>query len=157
MISFTKFDIFFYIILMIIGIGNLVLIIILFANRPKELKGINGDDITISYFSSLNFSEIDSLPVYSESGSNLGSAGRLILDCFTGLCQVEDYYLDDYDDTIYYDKDVIDYNCSKQCSYNISKKCNCDDSYKWSIGECSRLYDDSYRIGKYCYTDNVIY
>ena len=157
MITLTKLDIIFLTIMILLGIVIIILIIILFVKRPKELKGINGDDITISYFSSLNFSEIDSLPVYSESGSNLGSAGRLILDCFTGLCQVEDYYLDDYDDTIYYDKDVIDYNCSKQCSYNISKKCNCDDSYKWSIGECSRLYDDSYDERKYCYADNIIY
>ena len=157
MITLTKLDIIFLTIMILLGIVIIILIIILFVKRPKELKGINGDDVTISYFSSLNFSEIDSLPVYSESGSNLGSAGRLILDCFTGLCQVEDYYLDDYDDTIYYDKDVIDYNCSKQCSYNISKKCNCDDSYKWSIGECSRLYDDSYDERKYCYADNIIY
>ena len=153
----TRLDIIFIIILLLLGISIITLIVILFANRPKELKGINGDDITISYFNSLNFTEIDPSPVYSDSSSNLGLAGRLILDCFTGICQVKDYYFDDYDDRIYYDKDVIDYSCSKQCSYNISKRCNCYIDGKTSIGECSRLYDDSYEDGKYCYTDNVIY
>ena len=154
--SFTRLDIIFGLILILLGIGIIILIIILFTNRPKELKGNEGDDITISYFSSLDFVEIDSSPVYSESSKNLGLAGRLILDCFTGTCQVEDSYYDEDDGPTYYYKDVIDYSCSQQCSYNVSKECICSTYQAIGKGKCSRLYDDSYSIGKYCYTDNVI-
>ena len=153
----TRLDIIFTIILLLLGIAIITLIIILFANRPKELKGINGDDITISYFNSLNFTEIDPSPVYSDSSFNLGLAGRLILDCFTGTCKVENFYYDDDDNEIYYDKDEIDYNCSEQCSYNNSRECYCPTGYEYSKGKCSRLYDDSYEKGKYCYADNMIY
>ena len=156
MISFTKFDIFFYIILMIIGIGNLVLIIILFANRPEELQEIKTDDIAISYFSTLNFNEIDSFPAYSKSSSNLGLTGRIILDCYSGICQKERINYENNKPEIYYE-DVLDYSCSYQCSYNVKQECDCSvDSYK-SKGKCSRLYDDSYDIEKYCFADNVIY
>ena len=106
MITLTKLDIIFLTIMILLGIVIIILIIILFVKRPKELKGINGDDITISYFSSLNFVINNSLPVYDESSNNLGLAGRLILDCFTGICQVEDFYYDD-GDRIEYEKDVI--------------------------------------------------
>lgn len=155
--SFTRLDIIFGLILILLGIGIIILIIILFTNRPKELKGNEGDDIIISYFSSLDFVEIDSSPVYGESSKNLGLAGRLILDCFTGTCQVEDSYYDEDDGPTYYYKDVIDYSCSQQCSYNGSNECICSTYQAIGKGKCSRLYDDSYRIGKYCYTDNVIY
>ena len=120
--TFTRLDIIFAIIMILVGIGIITLIIILFVNRPEEIKAIKTDDITISYFSSLNFVKNDSLPDYNESNYNLGLAGRLILDCFTGICIAEDYYFDD-GDRIEYDKDVIDYSCSRQCSYNISKGC----------------------------------
>ena len=72
MSSFTKLDIFFSIILILIGIGILTLIIILFSNRQEPLKETKTSDITILSISSLNFTEIDSLPVYSESNINLG-------------------------------------------------------------------------------------
>ena len=152
----TRLDIIFVAIMALLGILILILMIVLFAKRPKEIKANKTDDITISYFSSLNFVINNSLPVYDESSNNLGLAGRLILDCFTGICQVEDFYYDDYDDTVFYDRDVIDYRCSKQCSYNDSKYCNCA-VYVYVQGECSRKYNDSYEEGKYCYTDNVIY
>ena len=157
MCYFTKLDYFLTIILLLIGIGILTLIIILFAKRPKKLQEIKTDDITISSFSSLNFIEIDSLPVYSESSSNLGLAGRLILDCFTGICKVEDYYYDIDDDLVEYYVDVLDYRCAQQCSYSVNKECNCNIDGEQSKGECSRKYDDQYEIGKYCYADNVIY
>ena len=156
MISFTKFDIFFYIILMIIGIGNLILIIILFANRPEELQEIKTDDIAISYFSTLNFNEIDSFPAYSESSSNLGLTGRIILDCYSGICQKERINYENNKPEIYYE-DVLDYSCSYQCSYNVKQECDCSVNAYKSKGKCSRLYDDSYDIEKYCFADNVIY
>ena len=157
MSSFTKLDIFFSIILILIGIGILTLIIILFSNRPEPLKESKTSDITISTISSMNFTEIDSLPVYSESNLNLGLAGRLILDCYTGICQVEDYYYDSDDSLVEYYEDVLDYSCSQQCSYNSNQECNCNIENSKSKGKCSRKYDDQYEIGKYCYADNVIY
>ena len=157
MSSYTKLDIFLSIILTLIGIGILTLIIILFANRPKPFKEIKTDDITISTISSLNFIEIDSLPVYSESDLNLGLTGRLILDCYTGICQVEDYYYDSDDSLVEYYEDVLDYSCSQQCSYNENNECNCNIAKAKSKGKCSKKYDDQYEIGKYCYADNIIY
>ena len=92
--TFIRLDIIFAITMILLGIGIITLIIILFVNWPEEIKAIKTDDITISYFSSLNFVKNDSLPDYNESNYNLGLAGRLILDCFTGICQVKDYYFD---------------------------------------------------------------
>ena len=155
--SFTKLDIFFIIILILIGIGILTLIIILFSNRPKALKEIKADDIPILTVSFLNFIEIDSSPVYNEANLNLGLTGRLILDCYTGICQVEDYYYDSDDYLVEYYEDILDYSCSQQCSYNVNQDCNCNIDNVKSKGKCSRKYDDQYEVGKYCYADNVIY
>ena len=157
MSSLTKLDYIFAIILTLIAIGILTLIIILFSKKPEKLNETKTPDIVISSISSLNFIEIDSLPPYSESKLNLGLTGRLILDCFTGICQVEDFYYDSDDDLVEYYKDVIDYSCSRQCSYNVNQECTCNIDEEKSIGKCSRKYDDQYEIGKYCYADNVIY
>ena len=120
--SFIKLDYFFAIILILIGLGILTLIIILFAKRPKKLQQIKTDDIVISSFSSLNFIEIDSLPVYSESSSNLGLTGRLILDCFTGTYKDEDYYYDNDNNKVIYYVNKLDYSCAQQCSYSVNQK-----------------------------------
>ena len=149
MSSLTKLEIFFAILMILIGVGILTLIIILFANRPEELIENKVNDVGILSFSSLNFIEIDSLPAYSESSYNLGLTGRLILDCYSGKCTV-------YDDTAS-SRDVFDYSCSQQCSHNTNQECDCYIEGYHSKGRCSRLYDDSYDNGKYCYADNVIY
>ena len=149
MSSLTKLEIFFAILMTLIGVGILTLIIILYANRPEELKENKVNDVGILSFSSLNFIEIDSLPAYSESSYNLGLTGRLILDCYSGMCTV-------YDDTAS-SRDVFDYSCSQQCSHNTNQECDCYIEGYHSKGRCSRLYDDSYDNGKYCYADNVIY
>ena len=130
---------------LLLTIALMVLIIILLTKKFKELDEIKYDDIPITGLFSLNFINVDSMPVYSESAANLGVTGRLILDCYTGIC------VESYDDS-----DYIAYSCSEQCSYNAKDECECDPIYK-SKGKCSRKYDDKYEIGKYCYTDNVIY
>ena len=114
MSSLTKLEIFFAILMILIGVGILTLIIILYANRPEELKENKVNDVGILSFSSLNFIEIDSLPAYSDSSYNLGLTGRLILDCYSGKCTV-------YDDTAS-SRDVFDYSCSQQCSHNTNQE-----------------------------------
>ena len=104
----------------------------------------------------MNFIEAKSNPSYNGSIANLGTAGRLILDCYTGICQTKSYYYDSDDDLMYEYIDKRDYSCSEQCSNNTINECNCDDPYK-NKGTCSRKYDDSYDVEKYCYADNVIY
>ena len=155
--SLTKLDIFFSIIMILIGLGILTLIIILFSKRPETLKENKTNDIPISHFSSLNFIEIDSFPVYNESNYNLGLAGKLILDCYTGICILQDFYYDTENDKIYYNKTNLDYSCSEQCSINVNQNCDCYIEGKQTKGECSKKYDDQYEKGKYCYADNIIY
>ena len=134
------------------------MIIILFAKRPKELKEEKVDDIYISFFSILNFIEIESLPVYSGSASNLGITGRLLLDCYTGICYIEKNYYDDFfEEEVYYYESILDYSCAQQCSYNGKDECDCNVDANLKKGSCSRKYDDEYITGKYCYADNVIY
>ena len=143
--------------MILFGLGILTLIIILFTKRPDTLKENKTDDIPISYFSSLDFIEIDSSPVYNESNNNLGLAGKLILDCFTGICILRDFYYNADNDKIYYNKTNLDYSCSEQCSLNNNQDCDCSIERKQTKGTCSRKYDDNYEKGKYCYTYNVIY
>ena len=151
-------ELFMGILLLLIGIGIITLIIILYVKRPDKLKENKVEDIPISFFSTLNFIEIGSFPVYSESTLNLGLAGRLILDCFTGICQIEESYYDsNTESTSYSYKDILDYNCAKQCSYNGKAECDCNIEPNHKKGKCSRKYDDEYKIEKYCYAYNVNY
>ena len=149
-------DYFLYSFLILLILSFIVLCSILCSKRLKKRPEIKPDNIAISSFSSMNFIEVESNPTYSESNSNLGITGRLILDCFTGICQKRDYYYDSDDDLTFDYVDIIDYSCSEQCSYNIKNECECGDPYL-KKGTCSRKYDDSYDVGKYCYADNVIY
>ena len=112
--------------------------------------------IVISSFSSLNFVDDESIPAYNESTPNLGVTGRLILDCFTGLCPKKNYYYDSDNDLRYEYVDKLDFSCSEQCSYNRKTECVCEDPNR-NKGKCSRKYDDKYDNEKYCYADNVIY
>ena len=149
-------DYFLYSFLILLILSFIVLCSILCSKRLKKRPEIKPDNLAISSFSSMNFIEVESNPTYSESNSNLGITGRLILDCFTGICQKRDYYYDSDDDLTFDYVDIIDYSCSEQCSYNIKNECECGDPYL-KKGTCSRKYDDSYDVGKYCYADNVIY
>ena len=75
-------------------------------NKLKELSEFEYNDILISSFSSMNFIEAESYPVYGYFDQDLGRTGRLILDCYTGICQEID--ID------YYIIDTINYHCSEQ-------------------------------------------
>jgi len=115
-------------------------------NKLKELSEFEYNDILISSFSSMDFIEAESYPAYSDSFPDLGHTGKLILDCFTGICQE----LDSSNELI----DIINYRCSEQCSYNGKCICSYHNDKK---GTCSRKYDDNYENGKYCYAFNTIY
>ena len=99
-------DYFLYSFLILLILSFIVLCSILCSKRLKKRPEIKPDNIAISSFSSMNFIEVESNPTYSESNSNLGITGRLILDCYTGICQEID--ID------YYIIDTINYHCSEQ-------------------------------------------
>ena len=154
MSSFTKLDIIFITFSLILTIGFVVLLIIILVKKPKKRPEDEVQDVIILSFTSLDFIQVESRPNYTEV--NLGLAGRLIFDCYTGLCPKKEYYYDIDDDLTYDYFDRLDYICSEQCSYNGKSDCKCDDPIA-PTGKCSEKYDDIYEDGKYCYADNVIY
>jgi len=148
MIPLLKTDFIFASFFVLLLLSFITFNFILLFKKLKECSEFKYDDIIISSFSSMNFIEAESFPCYSESNSNLGTTGRLILDCYTGICQEYDIG-DKYTDR-------IEYRCSEQCSYKALSECDCFEPYE-KKGKCSRKYDDSYEKGKYCYANNVIY
>ena len=153
----NKLDIFISILLFLLTIGIITLLILLLVNKPDKLpENKVDDDISLSNLFSFNFIDIDSTPVYTEQNTNLGLTGRLILNCFIGICPTIDFTYDYEGNVEYHYRGKIDYSCSEQCSYNGKDECVCDDADK-NIGSCSRKYDDQYEIGKYCVADNAIY
>ena len=154
--SLLKTDFIFAAFLILLLISFITFNFILLFNKLKELSEYKYNDIIISSFSSIDFIEAESYPVYNDSNPNLGLTGRLILDCYIGTCQKKDYYYDIDDDLTFDYVDYIDYSCSEQCSYNGKDECDCDDPFE-EKGTCSRRYDDIYDAEKYCYADNVIY
>ena len=133
----------------------LAIFITLLVKQPKKYLENEAHDIIISSFSTMNFIPFESTSNYTES--NLGLTGRLILDCYTGTCPVKYYYDSSSESYTYKYEDLIDYNCSEQCTHIKKGQCLCDDTYDGKIGKCSKKYNDNYEDGKYCYADNVIY
>ena len=150
-----KIDYIFISFLILLVISFITLIIILLSNKPERHSEYKNIDTTITSFSSINFIEAEPTSVYNESSPNLGFTGRLILDCFSGICQEIDYYYDSEGDLTYDFIDKLDYSCSEQCSYNGRSECHCEDPYE-DKGKCYRRYDDYYENGKYCYGYNII-
>ena len=145
----------FTILLVLFVLSYFTLLIILFAKTPKKYSETPFEDIIIPCFSSLTFTNNTSTPNYTDP--NLGSTGRVILDCYTGKCEYEYASSTDSKGFITYSYEYyINYFCSEQCSYNGKNECNCKSPYN-SKGTCSRKYDDNYIEGKYCYADNIIY
>ena len=145
----------FTILLVLFVLSYFTLLIILLAKTPKKYSETPYEDIIIPCFSSLTFTNNTSTPNYTDP--NLGSTGRVILDCYTGECEYEYASSTDSKGFITYSYGYqINYFCSEQCSYNGKNECNCKSPYH-SKGTCSRKYDDNYIEGKYCYADNIIY
>ena len=136
------------------------------------------EDIYITGLKSFEFTPVSSRPQYIPSISNLGTAGKLYLDCYKGTCvrtetgkrteKVCDniyndrgeviskdchYEIHDYTETIY---DIV-LSCSQQCFDSKSKNCSsCTNRYDKPYGTCSRNQNDNYNKTKICFADNLI-
>lgn len=154
--GFNKLDILLTIFFILLTLGIFILTILVVFNQQDKIPENKVDDISLLSLFSFNFIDIESTPVYTEQNTNLGLTGRLILDCFTGICPTIAFIHDIEVNVEYYYRGKYDYGCSEQCSYNEKDECFCNDTNQ-NIGFCSRKYDDQYEIGKYCVADNVIY
>ena len=88
--KFTIFDIFFTIILLL-SIIQIIFSGILRHLVNSKLENFKNSiteekDIPISGLESIKFTQEKSKPRYYPGISNLGFAGELILDCYSGLC-----------------------------------------------------------------------
>ena len=136
-------------------------------NNPKEV------DIPILASKSLGFIQGKLKPNYNPYEVNLGLAGEIILDCYSGYCTKEKTMLkreyncgqDDDDDcdvieyNYTYQENIIEKDCSFECFNLKSSTCNSCSNYHYisSKGKCKRNTNDNYSYGKYCLSDNVIY
>ena len=176
--TFNIFDLFFIIILLL-SITQIIISVILRNQVNSKLEDYQYsieevEDIPISSVESIIFTKNTTKPEYKPTTPNLGLAGDLILDCYSGYCTEEftgegsrevcrsngnadeDCYDEPYEYT--YKKDIIDYRCSFECFESKEKECNkCNTTSDSSKGKCSRNITDKYYSGKYCLSDNVIY
>ena len=157
-------------------------IIILPTLRHKLNSRFDDYDSTLGFNSEIHITTLESIefiekdnkePKYYPGIQNLGFAGNLILDCYSGLCTeelwknepIEDCdddgcgYIDNY---VKYYPERIDYKCSFECFELKGHSCNncTNPKYKYinSIGNCSRNLDDKECSDeKYCMSDNVLY
>ena len=133
----------------------------------------NDPDIIITGLSSIQFLEKKYPEEYKESEPNLGSTGKIILDCFRGECNFKELTTcSKYEcrssnkktscRTVYYkcykDYYKLIYDCSYECRTKKEPSCNsCPNSANSKIGSCSRKENDDYDYQKSCLADNVIY
>ena len=170
---------FFFIIILLLSITQIVLSVILRKQVKSKLEKYEikeVEDIYISPLLSINFTQDKTKPRYNPYNPNLGMAGELILDCYSGWCtekktkiEYERVCTPTYDDreectTESYKKEyyenVRDYQCSSQCFELNGKECNnCNSSFNYinPKGKCTRNSNDKYSYEKYCLSDNVIY
>ena len=139
--------------------------------KNLEKRSEKNDDIIISGLRSFNFTDSSSSkPIYYTSDANLGLAGELYLDCYSGTCsrtiaesgprqhceKVNDCIVE-YVDYVYTDIDIVE-NCSKQCLELKRTTCDvCPYDYDSRTGVCSNKTNDDYENGKACIGDNTIY
>ena len=159
-------------IIILLSLIQIILGIVLYISISNLKKRSEKDsDIIISGFKAFNFTESSSSkPRYYPSSANLGLAGKLYLDCYSGICDEtyteteQEYNCDDdgyctheYVDVEYTNHDIVE-ACSKQCSELKKSHCDvCPNKYNSRTGYCSRKTDDDYKSGKVCFGDNIIY
>lgn len=157
-------------------------IIVLALLRHKLNSKFDDYESTLKFNSEINITALESIkfieddnkePKYYPGIQNLGFAGNLILDCYSGLCieeilknePIEDCYDDRhctyYDNYVKHYQERIDYKCSLECFELKGYSCNncTNPKYKYinRVGYCSRNLDDKeYSDEKYCMSDNVI-
>ena len=146
----------------ILGINIVSKIKSKFKKRPEKYV-----DKIISGLKSFYFTEETSRPRYFPKEANLGLAGNLYLDCYTGSCSKnikETEWVCDSDDdceTIVTFREQKDINeaCSEECFELKGEYCNdkCSDYYDSKNGVCSRNTNDNYDNKKVCFGDNIIY
>ena len=182
--TFTILDLFFIIMILISSVQ--IIISIILRHQISKLQkykesAIKVKDIPISVVEVIRFDKNKTKPEYNPNSPNLGLAGNLILDCYSGYCTEEitetihnevcttnyngdeDCYDEPYEHK--YQAITIDYKCSLQCFETKSKECNeCFSSTRYNAanyisakGSCSRKTNDQYDSDKYCLSDNVIY
>ena len=151
---------------LLLTIALIILIILIRVKRPNLRSEMKLNEISITGLKSFDFIQNKTIPEYPED--NLGNAGRLILDCYTGTC-IHDILHTDYsvycdsDDSCYTEDEfwmeyrpTIDHYCSEQCYEIGNDECNCSEPYE-DIGTCENKMDDKYENGKVCYAYNTIY
>ena len=144
-----------------------------------ELLKEDDPDIYCPGLKSFSFTEEYGNLEYATGMPNLGTTGRLYLNCYTGECRYmtndtciqQRCYTDDWNNTIC--EDYIDYcinyttyteySCSNQCRKSKSRKCGISycspksSSYKYSSSSCSN--DDNSKNTthpKSCNAENLI-
>ena len=122
-------------------------------------------DIDLTGINSFNFiSSFDNYD-YSPGMANLGTTGKIHLDCYIGECHFSETY--DCSDsegssTCTHDYYYEDHDCSNECRktgfYECSKSlCYNKSSYYYENNKCFRDNDDNeYTKTKSCYADNLI-
>ena len=155
--------------ILILSIIQIIFSFILLVKISKDFKKrqVKDVDINISGLKSFNFTDFPSRPIYSASDANLGLAGKLYLDCYSGLCYkiyIETREVCDIDDDcetyeVKHDDSAIVKACSEQCFETKEKLCynECSDFYDSKNGYCSRNTNDKYDVNKVCLGDNIIY
>ena len=162
----SKIEKIFSIIILLLTITQIVLIILIRVKRPKKLSEFQVEDIFVPGLVSFDFIEDKTIPEHPNS--NLGTTGKLILNCYFGNCTQEIFHeqykiICDDDDDCYeanqswteYRK-IIERSCSEQCYEFKKNNCSCDEPYN-EEGICEEKFDDEYMEGKICYADNEIY
>ena len=173
--TFTIFDIFFIILLSLIIIQIILSAVLRYKLKSYyENYSFENEDLPLIALGIITFTRETEKPEYDPI-SNLGSAGELILDCYSGHCRRKKKWsessrvcsLDEDGEEVcgevFIDKkidiDIIDHKCSFECFELKEKTCsNCTTfpDYISSKGNCIRNTNDDYSDGKYCLSDNII-
>ena len=135
---------------------------------PKMLEEFVTDDISILCLESFDF--IEDKTIFEYPNDNLGITGKLILDCYTGICHKIIYHKKtrhycnnhlfflcyDIDESWYEPRENIEHYCSEQCYETDKVECDCKEPYD-EKGICQRNMDDTYKEGKVCFDYNTIH
>jgi len=147
----------------------IILIFLIGIKMPKMLKEFVTDDISITSLESFDF--IEDKTIFEYPNDNLGITGKLILDCYTGICHKMIYhkrtrhycnthlffqFCYDVDESWYEPRENIEHYCSEQCHETDKVECDCKEPYD-EKGKCQRNMDDTYKEGKVCFDYNTIH
>ena len=160
----------FKIILVVCFIGfaiNLVSFILIINNYRKSTNSLyyfeeNYPDINFTGIRNFDFKMKISGDIQQEflpSSPNLGNTGKLIFDCYNGLCKYTEEYSCGTDKSKCYERKYYSrLTCSRECRTSNANKCNLNHCYNAYTTMCSHEKDtEEYSDEKSCYADNIIY